>query len=87
MFYQESKDLSLCKKRKVRLLLDSLCDLRDMEIRKLIQDTSCKSFDELNQKLEIILEKYRINGNSVVNYYYPDSKTMGLDDCANMQDE
>lgn len=87
MFYQESKDLALCKKRKVRLLLDSLCDLRDMEIRKLIQDVSCKSFDDLDQKLEIILEKYRINGNSVVNYYYPDSKTMGLDDCANMQDE
>ena len=87
MFYQESKDLALCKKRKVHLLLDSLCDLRDMEIRKLILDTSCKSFDDLDQKLEIILEKYRINGNSVVNYYYPDSKTMGLDDCANMQDE
>lgn len=87
MFYQESKDLALCKKRKVHLLLNSLCDLRDMEIRKLIQDTSCKSFDELNQKLEIILEKYRINGNSVVNYYYPESETIGLDDYEDMQDE
>ena len=30
-----------------------------MEIRKLIQDVSCKSFDELDQKLEMILEKYK----------------------------
>ena len=87
MFYQESRDLALCKKRKVHLLLNSLCDLRDMEIRKLIQDTNCKSFDELDQKLELILEKYRINGNFVVNYYYPDSKTMELNDCENIQDE
>ena len=87
MFYQESRDLALCKKRKVHLLLDSLCDLRDMEIRKLIQDPSSKSFDELDQKLEMILERYRINGNSVVNYYYPESKTIGLDNCEDMQDE
>ena len=88
MFYQESKDLALCKKRKVRLLLDSLCDLRDMEIRKLIiQNPGYKSFDEFDNKLENILDSYRICGNSIIQYYYPDSKTMGLDDCANMQDE
>lgn len=85
-FYKESKDLALCRKRKVHLLLNCICDFRDNDIRNLLNDTNYKDFEEIDNKLNNILDYYRKMGNYIVEYYYPDAETTTLDDLPKYDD-